>query len=726
MNNISVTKSKASVFVLAALFVACLVATAPHVASAALEWGTSSQTVSDKSTNITSPSVVVSADGKRAIAVWRFYDGTNSVIQASTATVSGTTTKWAAPTTLGTAGTLAQAPLGGAPVVRISADGSRGVVLWMFMDPSTGGRGKANIVAFGSGSPVWSSAIDVTPATNDHRMLTGALSGDGNTLIMTWYRDGVGANWSWAARSAAVSDTGLTLGTMYDVPSTLGAMGQRAVISNDGTKALLVATRSSTINSLAASISNGVATWGSVQTVITPAGSDGYYNPDIRGNLDGSTVIVVGNKSSGANKSMVAFVGTRSSNSMTWSAPADLATGLAGTPTAIALNASSNLETIVASWMVSSYPNNTISVATGSVSGSTATWQTASAIESSATSTDQGTFAVSSDGTTAAGFWVATLPGSSGSTSLRGSLSTASVASGVATWSTPTRTDTAALTPQSTAIALSADGKAAAAVYVVPSDTKYELRSTAFGVATPTTTTSTTTATTTPTSSGSPTTVTATTGASAGGSVKTQVTSRQLVESDSKVYTTAPQSVPVNAAVHVLTSSQAKTMDLVSQTPSTCLGAVTDLVFLQSGTCTAQVVSVSTRQVIRTLRTRVVPSSVSTMKVGNAIVTLAPLYFFNGTTTLRPGSTTRLAAAAKIAKTAGRVLIVGHTGNLSGNTPENQALSKARADLVTTRLTQLGVRNTKAIGVGALAPISRSTSENGQNKNRRVVVVLVP
>ena len=196
---------------------------------------------------------------------------------------------------------------------------------------------------------------------------------------------------------------------------------------------------------------------------------------------------------------------------------------------------------------------------------------------------------------------------------------------------------------------------------------------------------------------------------------------------DSNVYAKAPAKVAASSAITVLTPAQEQTSDIVTRTPSVCLPANDDLVFIDTGRCVAQVVSEKTGKVLRTLRTRVVSDEVSEVKVGNEVVTLAPIFFSNGSSDLSVAAKRRIRAIKDQVSAAGTVLIVGHSGIMLGDTAENRALSNARAKAVVA-----GLRNVKAQGpfyatpVGAADPAINSTDPDQQSKNRRVEIVLVP
>lgn len=196
---------------------------------------------------------------------------------------------------------------------------------------------------------------------------------------------------------------------------------------------------------------------------------------------------------------------------------------------------------------------------------------------------------------------------------------------------------------------------------------------------------------------------------------------------DAKIYAQAPTKVAGDSAITVLTTAQNNTMDVVSKTPSVCLPNDDDLVFLDEGRCIADVVNAKTRKVLRTLKTTVVTDDIADLKVGNEVAILTPLYFNAGTATFKARSLTRLNSLKSQILTAGSVLVAGHSGNTMGNTPENIALSKQRADATVRALKARGSQGPFGIAaVGALDPATTVQTQSAQDKNRRVVIVLVP
>ena len=200
-----------------------------------------------------------------------------------------------------------------------------------------------------------------------------------------------------------------------------------------------------------------------------------------------------------------------------------------------------------------------------------------------------------------------------------------------------------------------------------------------------------------------------------------------ITVTDPTVYRTAPKEVAGNSAIIVLTPIQNKVMDIVSKTPSVCLPNDDDLIFIDEGKCIAEVVNAKTRKALRTLRTTVVSDDIAELQVGNEVAVLAPLYFIAGSFDFKPESLARLAKLKNRITNAGSVLVAGHSGILLGNTPENIKLAGERAKAAVKELKARGAKGPFSVAsVGALDPATTVKTQAAQEKNRRVVIVLIP
>lgn len=200
-----------------------------------------------------------------------------------------------------------------------------------------------------------------------------------------------------------------------------------------------------------------------------------------------------------------------------------------------------------------------------------------------------------------------------------------------------------------------------------------------------------------------------------------------ITVTDPIVYRAAPKRVAENSAVIVLTRQQTRTLDVETRTPAVCLPNDNDLVFISEGSCIADVVNQRTRVVLRTLRTKVVSDGIEELLVGNEIITLAPVYFGRMSARINAKGRQTLRAIRSQAITAGSILVMGHSGVINGNSPENQKLANDRAEIVVKALKSFGVKAPFVTrSVGASNPVSVDTSEKAQIKNRRVVIALIP
>lgn len=200
-----------------------------------------------------------------------------------------------------------------------------------------------------------------------------------------------------------------------------------------------------------------------------------------------------------------------------------------------------------------------------------------------------------------------------------------------------------------------------------------------------------------------------------------------ITVTDPTVYRTAPQEVAGKSAIIVLTPLQNKVLDIVSKTPNVCLPNDDNLVFIDEGKCIAEVVNAKTRNALRTLRTTVVSDDISELQVGNEVAVLAPLYFVAGSFDFKPESLARLAKLKNRISNAGSVLVAGHSGILLGNTPENIKLAGERAKAAVKELKARGAKGPFSVAsVGALDPATTLKTQAAQEKNRRVVIVLIP
>jgi outer membrane protein OmpA-like peptidoglycan-associated protein len=122
------------------------------------------------------------------------------------------------------------------------------------------------------------------------------------------------------------------------------------------------------------------------------------------------------------------------------------------------------------------------------------------------------------------------------------------------------------------------------------------------------------------------------------------------------------------------------------------------------------------------------PADLASALEAEGAVVLEDLVFASGSAELQPGDYASLAALADwlAADAARRVALVGHT-DASGGLAANTALSKRRAQAVRQVLLDgfpVTPAQVEAEGAGALAPRASNQTEEGRQKNRRVVAVV--
>jgi outer membrane protein OmpA-like peptidoglycan-associated protein len=162
-------------------------------------------------------------------------------------------------------------------------------------------------------------------------------------------------------------------------------------------------------------------------------------------------------------------------------------------------------------------------------------------------------------------------------------------------------------------------------------------------------------------------------------------------------------------------------------TTRTCLASGKNLVFIAKGRCRANIIEAATGVVARRLTTTVTDALINSVKVGNPVAVLEPIYFYKESVVLDGAAQSRIRSIRSTVTAAGSVLIIGHSGTLNGNTVINVEISKGRAASTLRALASVGAKGPFfTSGVGALQPANKEKTEAAQAKNRRVVIALIP
>lgn len=145
-------------------------------------------TLSDGVREAYSPEVALSADGSSAIAIWRYHDGTGSfhtyTTQSATASISSNTATWSAATSLNSAGNNTEFPHGR---VALSADGTRAIAIWRRSDGSNF-LAQSKTATISANTATWSATTDISSTGADAYETRVELSDDGTKAIALWLR----------------------------------------------------------------------------------------------------------------------------------------------------------------------------------------------------------------------------------------------------------------------------------------------------------------------------------------------------------------------------------------------------------------------------------------------------------------------------------------------------------------------------------------------------------
>ena len=198
---------------------------------------------------------------------------------------------------------------------------------------------------------------------------------------------------------------------------------------------------------------------------------------------------------------------------------------------------------------------------------------------------------------------------------------------------------------------------------------------------------------------------------------------------DNKVYARKlPTTTQEGTVLKVLTNKTSRTQMLRSITPKICVALSKSVVLVDEGRCRIQVVNKTNRRVVRSLSTRVRSGDVA---VGTTVEVEDAIMFARVSRRLSKSARAQVAELAKSATTAKRIILVGHTATLTNATASNNFISLHRAaavkDALRAEFKKAGVNVPISIAsLGSRAPLTTSTSERAQARNRRVDVYVMP
>lgn len=194
---------------------------------------------------------------------------------------------------------------------------------------------------------------------------------------------------------------------------------------------------------------------------------------------------------------------------------------------------------------------------------------------------------------------------------------------------------------------------------------------------------------------------------------------------DKKVYSTRlPAATQADSALTVLTAKQADDLDIRTNTPRICVALTTSVLMVNPGRCVIRIIDEDTKKVIRTMTTIVKKTEV---EEGTTLTTDEPIYFRQASVRLSKNALAQVAELAEAAKTAKRVVVIGHSAALGDVSEYSFAISRNRANAVKAALIKAGVKATiEIVAMSYTQPEKTAKTEAAQAKNRRVEVFIFP
>lgn len=137
--------------------------------------------LSDTSQDATFPSVAISGDGTKATAMFARFNGTTSIVQSTSATISGNAASWSTPVNVSLPGGDAIAP-----TIAMSSDGTRATAVWLRGPNITRLNVQSASVTISGTTAVWGPITDLSADISDrHRVVVSADA----TVVMAVYTE---------------------------------------------------------------------------------------------------------------------------------------------------------------------------------------------------------------------------------------------------------------------------------------------------------------------------------------------------------------------------------------------------------------------------------------------------------------------------------------------------------------------------------------------------------
>jgi len=347
------------------------------------------------------PQISLSSDGTKATVVWlRGINGSSSVIQSASATISERTASWSSVTDVSATGQDA-----GEPQISLSSDGTQATAVWSRYNGSNYIVQSASSTISGK-SASWASASDLSVDGKDARHPQISLSSDGTKATAIWYH-GSSSDSIVQSASAMMIENSATWSSGADLSDT----GQvvyfpHISISSNGGNATAIWARwngsNMIIQSASATIVGGVANWGTV-TDLSASGHTAR-NPQIALSSDGKEAAAIWTSDSSSSSIIQNAVATITSNSSDWSPVFDL-TGLEKSAISPQISISSDGTKFTAVWQRWTDLNVVIQSVSATSVESSINWSSVTNLTANGENASAPKVSVSLDGTKATTVW---------------------------------------------------------------------------------------------------------------------------------------------------------------------------------------------------------------------------------------------------------------------------------------------------------------------------------
>lgn len=285
-----------------------------------LSWGPITN-LSANGQNASAAQIVLSSDGTQAAAVWYRNNGSNWIIQSATASISGNTANWSAATDLSVEGQDTFTPQ-----LALSSDGTKAAAIWGRSNGSNSIIQSSSAIISGN-TASWSSVVDLSASGQNANDPQIALSSDGTKAVAVWSRSN-GSEYVIQFALAGIIGNIASWGAVTDLTAAgLNAISPRIAISSDGTKTTAMWCRSNgsgyVTQATSATIANDTVVWDKrISNLSTAQGTTGF--PDLALSADGTGATAVWRRMTSNNHVVEAASAQISGNSATWGEATDL------------------------------------------------------------------------------------------------------------------------------------------------------------------------------------------------------------------------------------------------------------------------------------------------------------------------------------------------------------------------------------------------------------------